>query len=94
MLESFRLIAYTSIERLGHDMHYELCHYAYPGTMGHECGAPAQYAKPIKSTMTVSGTYYSYRCAPHMNLRDGNGEPMTIGKVEPLELPKHRNVWK
>lgn len=39
------------------------CGFAFPGTYGHECGAPATMYAVKPSTYEPNGLYYGPRCA-------------------------------
>lgn len=47
------------------------CGFAYPGTYGHECGAPATLVFVFKSQTTRDGLFFTGRCAECARIPDG-----------------------
>ncbi len=69
----------------------ELCSFAFPGTYGHECGAPATLVGSKPTRMTHSGIYYARRCANCASIK--GGENTGLSNWEPLDSSKHVNDW-
>lgn len=66
------------------------CTFAYAGTYGHECGAPATQVAVKYSKQTVSGYFYAGRCATCARIK--GGENTDVLYMEPLN--GHANSWK
>lgn len=71
------------------------CQYAFPGTYGHECGAPATSVRVtvmpedtrvallcMGATPDADGLSRAGRCATHRDVRDGNGEGRFVRSEE------------
>lgn len=69
------------------------CGYAYPGTYGHECGAPAVCVAVKKSDLTRSGLFYSGRCAECRDATAGD-DNRRILRFEPVNETAQVNEWK
>lgn len=58
------------------------CTFAFPGTYGHSCGAPAIWVRPMPSDVRPGTTYYARRCAKCVGIVGGEnrdaGEPITF----------------
>ncbi len=67
------------------------CGFAYPGTYGHECGSPAVCVAVKRSELTVSGFFYSGRCASCRDEQCGD-DNRAILRFEPVN--GQRNDWK
>jgi hypothetical protein len=70
----------------------ETCSFAFPGTYGHECGAPAVCVAVKKSTMTKSGFYFARRCPACA--KEKGGENSNAIRFEALDREAHVNAWK
>lgn len=67
------------------------CCFSYPGTFGHECGKPAVVIFVKPSTNTVSGLFYSGRCAECAEARAGQDNQGIIRREKPAG---QYNEWK
>ena len=67
------------------------CTFAFPGTYGHECGAPATLVGVRNSRLTKSGIYYARRCDKCATVK--GGENVGINGFQPFDLEKHVNEW-
>ncbi len=67
------------------------CGFAYPGTYGHECGAPAVCVAVSKSDSTKSGLFYGGRCAECRDVKCG---PDNAGVIRFEPVNGQRNEWK
>jgi hypothetical protein len=47
------------------------CSFAYPGTYGHECGAPATQVFVFKAENTRDGLFFTGRCEQCAKIPDG-----------------------
>lgn len=68
------------------------CGFAYPGTYGHECGAPAVVVGVKSSDLTKSGIYYARRCDKCAAIKGGENKGIT--RWEPFNPSHHVNVWR
>ncbi len=68
------------------------CTFAFPGTYGHECGAPAKWVAVKASTSTKSGVYYGRRCEACRQVTTGDNA--AVLRFEPLDPAIHVNAWK
>lgn len=68
------------------------CSFAFPGTYGHECGAPAVVVGLKKTTMTTDEIYYAFRCAECKDYKAGQ-DNSGIYAWEPVDLERHINKW-
>ena len=50
------------------------CGFAFPGTYGHECGKPAEWAGQHKSEHTANGVYWAARCTECTRHRGGDND--------------------
>ena len=67
------------------------CTFSFPGTYGHECGAPAKWAALRDSEYTADGRYWSARCD---RCRDHKGgENAGLANWEPYDAARHVNRW-
>lgn len=68
-----------------------LCSFSHAGTFNHECGKPATLAGSKPSQHTVSGVYWSHRCASCAleRGRDNHGVRAWV----PLDPAVHTNEW-
>lgn len=67
------------------------CGFAYPGTYGHECGAPAVCVAVTPSEHTKSGLFFGGRCAECRNATAGD-DNRGIVRFEPVG--EQRNEWR
>lgn len=75
------------------DLHHSLrCNFAFPGTYGHECGAPATLTASRVSTETANGVYWTRRCA--VCATHNGGENTGYGQFIPFNPETHRNFWR
>ena len=58
------------------------CGFAYPGTYGHECGAPATQVFVFKSERTRDGLYFGPRCEECAKIQ--GGENAGVIRKEPF----------
>ena len=58
------------------------CGFAYPGTYGHECGAPAVEVFVFHSELTRDGQFFTGRCEECAKIR--GGENSGLVRREPL----------
>ena len=58
------------------------CGFAYPGTYGHECGAPAAEVFVFKADNTHDGLFFTGRCAKCATIK--GGENSGLVRREPL----------
>lgn len=70
------------------------CTFAYPGTYGHECGAPATLAQSRPSEYTANGIYWARRCPSCAQARGGDNEGMTPTAWIPYDPAAHRNLFR
>ena len=68
----------------------KLCGFAFPGTYGHECGAPAIMYAVKPSDNTRSGIYYGPRCAKCMEAKGRDNDDVI--RYEPIGAQV--NNWK
>jgi hypothetical protein len=68
------------------------CSFAFAGTYGHECGAPALFVGVMRSEHTKSGTYYAGRCASCKAIK--GGENGRVIRFEPIDPARHVNEWR
>jgi hypothetical protein len=67
------------------------CSFSYPGTYNHECGKPAVLVFVKTSDSTVSGLFYSGRCAECAEANAGRDNQGVIRR----ETPNGQyNEWK
>jgi hypothetical protein len=74
------------------EMDLTRCTFAYPGTFGHECDAPATLAGSKPSDLTVSSVYFTRRCAECAAVK--GGENVGVARWVPFDAAAHRNVFK
>ena len=67
------------------------CSFAFPGTYGHECGAPAVVVGTKRVTSTKTGIYYARRCAKCAAIK--GGENIGITSWQPFDEAAHINQW-
>lgn len=72
--------------------HSTRCTFAFAGTYGHECGAPATLAAPRSSGITKSGVYWSRRCPECSKVK--GGENAGLGAFEVFNPERHRNEFR
>lgn len=65
------------------------CSFAYAGTFGHECGAPAVTVAVKASKLTHSGMFFTGRCAECAKIK--GGENAGIIRMEPVA--EQTNDW-
>ena len=58
------------------------CSFAFPGTYGHECGAPAVTVFVKATKCTHNGEYYAGRCQSCANIK--GGENADVLRVESI----------
>ncbi len=68
------------------------CSFAFPGTFGHECGAPAVTVGIMKVDNTKSGIFFARRCANCAKIKGGENRGVT--RFEPFNPELHVNVFK
>ncbi len=68
------------------------CGFAWPGTYGHECGAPAVLVGKIKSDTTRTGIYFARRCEACAAIK--GGENAGLFGIEKYDPAAHVNQWK
>jgi len=68
------------------------CSFAWPGTFGHECGAPAVLVGQRPSKHTKNGVFYAFRCASCAKFK--GGENRDYPSFVPIDPAVHRNEWK
>lgn len=66
------------------------CSFAYPGTYGHECGAPSTTVAVKLSDSTAGGLFFSGRCESCRTARGQDNDG--IVRFEPVS--GQRNTWK
>ena len=59
------------------------CSFSYPGTYNHECGKPAVVIFVKASENTVSGLFYSGRCAECAEAKAGTDNTRVIRREKP-----------
>lgn len=67
------------------------CSFAFPGTYGHECGAPAVKVGVKKSRETKNGIFYARRCAKCAEIK--GGENTGVERWEDFDPAKHKNQF-
>lgn len=67
------------------------CTFAFPGTYGHECGAPATKVGIQASTKTKNGVYFARRCEACAKRKGGENSAITY--FEQFDPAKHINHW-
>lgn len=73
-------------------MDFTHCSFAYPGTYGHECGAPAVMVGVKFGAGTKNGVYYARRCQKCASIK--GGENSGIAKWESYNKESHKNQWR
>jgi hypothetical protein len=68
------------------------CGFAYPGTFGHECNAPATLTAVFPSRRTRSGFYYAARCERCASIH--GGENAGVLRIEMRDPSTHVNDWQ
>ncbi len=68
------------------------CGFAYAGTYGHECGAPAVKVGIKAVTSTKNGVFYARRCAQCATIK--GGENAGITQWHDFDAATHINQWK
>lgn len=64
------------------------CSFAWPGTYGHECGAPSVVVVVKAAQNTSDGLFYTGRCADCLKIK--GGENTDILRTEPEEGQANR----
>lgn len=68
------------------------CGFAFAGTYGHECGAPAVKVGIKQVDSTRNGIFYAHRCAKCAAIK--GGENIGISHWLPFDPVQHANQWK
>lgn len=68
------------------------CSFAFPGTYGHECGAPATLVCARPSDLTRTGIYWARRCAKCATHK--GGENRGLSQFVPFDPAVHVNQFR
>lgn len=74
-------------------MEFVNCSFAFPGTYGQECGAPAVKVGVRVSDMTCNGVFYARRCEECTKHKGGENAGI-IGAWLDFQPELHVNQWK
>ena len=53
------------------------CSFSWPGTYGHECGAPAEFVAEIPCSTTTNRVFFARRCARCRDIKGGENHGVT-----------------